>query len=417
MTINLLDQLASPENLLAAWRVVRGNIPAHRRKHSSGPDGITLADYERDLDAELAVLRDLLLGGRYQPSSPAYFTVPKPKGGQRMLAILPVQDRVAQRAALQMLEPFWEHEFLPCSFGFRPGTSVNQAVSYVAQTRRQDRGWVVDGDIQKCFDTIDHDLLMTRVKKKIVDKRVLALLQNWLDVGLMQAGPPSNAEAAWTKRFKTTRSSVKNGWNWMVDAFSQESDPFARYNYGGIGTTGDVPLGGEVQAEEMRQSAMKRVAASGMMFGVSLLRPTIRRLGALSRNVSVGSPAGRRLMKKGVLATGGFAGVAAAAAVATYFINQRVGEAPVGILQGSPLSPLLANIYLHPFDISLMSSGYKLARFADDWVILCEDQNSAENAYQDALRDLEELHLKVNLAKTRILPPHEKLEWLGKVIA
>ena len=122
-------------------------------------------------------------------------------------------------------------------------------------------------------------------------------------------------------------------------------------------------------------------------------------------------------MKKGVLATGGFAGVAAAAAAATYFINQRVGEAPVGILQGSPLSPLLANIYLHPFDMSLMSSGYKLARFADDWVILCEDQNRAEDAYQDALKDLEELHLKVNLAKTRILPPHEKLEWLGKVIS
>ena len=417
MTINLLDQLASPENLLAAWRVVRGNIPAHRRKRSSGPDGITLAEYERDLDAELTVLRELLLTGRYQPSSPAYFTVPKPKGGQRMLAILPVQDRVAQRAALQMLEPFWEHEFLPCSFGFRPGTSVNQAVSYVAQTRRQDRGWVVDGDIQKCFDTIDHDLLMMRVKKKIADKRVLALLQNWLDVGLMQAGPPSNAEAAWTKHVKTTGSSLKRGWNWMVDAFAQESDPFARYNYGGSNSAEGVYLNGEEQAEELRQSAMKRVAASGMMFGVSLLRPTVRRLGALSRNMSVGSPAGRRIMKKGVLATGGFAGVAAAAAVATYFINQRVGEAPVGILQGSPLSPLLANIYLHPFDISLRSSGYKLARFADDWVILCEDQNRAENAYQDALRDLEALHLKVNLAKTRILPPHEKLEWLGKVIS
>lgn len=413
--IDLLEQIAAPENLLSAWRVVRGNIPAYRRQRSAGPDGISLVDYERDLDAELTVLRELLLSGRYQPISPAYFPIPKKNGGQRMLAILPVQDRVAQRAVLQMLEPFWEHEFLPCSFGFRPGMSVEQAVHYVSTLRRkQEHQWVVDGDIQQCFDNLDHDLLMQRVQEKIADKRVLALLQNWLDVGLMQAGPPSSAETAWIKQAKTAGASVKRGWNWLVDALVQESDPFARYNYGGSSVADDL-VEDRYQAEEMRQTALKRVAASGMMFGASLLRPTVRRLTALSE-ISFKSPAGRRLMKRGVLATSGFAGLAAAAAVTSYFINQRVSSAPVGVLQGSPLSPLLANIYLHPFDMSLLSAGHKLARFADDWVILCEDQHSAECAYQDAISNLDALNLKVNLSKTRILPPNEKLEWLGKVI-
>lgn len=415
MSINLLEQVAAPENLLAAWRIVRGNIPAYRRQRSAGSDGITLADYERDLKAELAVLHDLLLSGRYEPSPPAFFTVPKRKGGQRILAILPVQDRVAQRAALQMLEPFWEHEFLPCSFGFRPGVSVAQAVSYVEQTRRQGRGWVVDGDINKCFDSLDHDLLMGLIKQKIADKRMLNLLQIWLDVGVMQAGPPDTSRAAWTTQFDTTRSSIKRGWEWILDAFAQESDPFARYNYGGYSTASEDSVNGVDQAEEMRQSSIKRIAASGMMLGVSLLRPTITRLSSISR-VSLSSPAGRRFLKRGVVTTGGFAGVAAAAAVATYFLNRRIGLAPVGILQGSPLSPFLANIYLHPFDISLMSAGFKLARYADDWVILCKSQTQAEAAYQNALKELERLHLKVNLTKTRILPPKEKLEWLGSLI-
>ena len=104
------------------------------------------------------------------------------------------------------------------------------------------------------------------------------------------------------------------------------------------------------------------------------------------------------------------------AAVTAYLLNRKAGPSPVGVLQGSPLSPLLANIYLHPFDVSLTGAGHNLARFADDWVILCPDQEKAENAYNDALRSLARLRLKVNLEKTHILSPDQKLEWLGAVI-
>jgi retron-type reverse transcriptase len=116
------------------------------------------------------------------------------------------------------------------------------------------------------------------------------------------------------------------------------------------------------------------------------------------------------------MAVGGFAGLAAAAAVTPYFMNRTAGPAPVGVLQGSPLSPLLANIYLHPFDVSLSMAGHRLARFADDWVILCPTQDQAEAAYNDALRSLSRLHLKVNPSKTGILSPDQQLEWLGAVI-
>jgi retron-type reverse transcriptase len=85
-------------------------------------------------------------------------------------------------------------------------------------------------------------------------------------------------------------------------------------------------------------------------------------------------------------------------------------------LQGSPLSPLLANIYLHPFDVMMLRRKHRLVRFADDWVILCPNQEAAEAAYNDALAALARLRLKVNPEKTRILRPGERLEWLGAIV-
>lgn len=130
----------------------------------------------------------------------------------------------------------------------------------------------------------------------------------------------------------------------------------------------------------------------------------------------VGTPAGRRLLRSGSLVTGGLAGAAAVAALAAYLMNRRAGPAPVGVLQGSPLSPLFANVYLHPFDAALTGHGLHLARFADDWVITSPGQEHAERSYNEALRSLAKIRLKINPQKTRILPPEEKLEWLGVVI-
>lgn len=431
MTTKLLELIAAPENLLAAWRSVRGNIPKYRRQRASGPDGISLAEFERDLTMQLKTLRAMLLKGRYQPSAPAYFTIPKRNGKQRMLAILCVQDRVAQRAAQQVLEPLWEPNFLPCSFGFRPGISLEQAVTHVQALRSRENGWVVDGDIAACFDTLDHDLLLGFLRHKIRDARAIELVQAWLDAGVMQVGPPQNVDMQSATRVETAKNYARQGFDWVVEMLAQQSDPYGRYAYyaddpasyptsrPGAPTPASPYPERDLVVSQMRRSALRQVLVSGAMVGVDFVRSHaagfFSKAGTVAKT-AVASPIGRRLVKRNALAAGGLAGAAAVAAITAYLLNRKAGPSPVGVLQGSPLSPLLANIYLHPFDVNLTGAGHNLARFADDWVILCPNQEKAETAYNDALHSLAKLHLKANLEKTRILPPDQKLEWLGSVI-
>ncbi len=430
MTAKLLELIAAPENLLAAWRAIRGNIPRYRRQRAAGPDGVSLSEFEKDLTTQLKVLRDMLIKGRYQPESPAYFSVPKRSGGERLLAILPVRDRVAQRATQQVLEPMWEPDFLPCSFGFRPGVSLHQAVAYV-QELRSENGWIVDGDIASCFDTLDHDILMKLLKHKIRDARVLDLVQNWLDTGIMQAGPPQNVDMQLARRIESAKDFVRKGFEWVLESFGQPADPYGygRYSYDddpayyqkvdqGAVPDAAVPYR-DPASSLMKRMAIRQIIQSSLMVGMGFVRARgsaiFGKTGALVRTAA-SSPMGRRLLKKSAIATGGLAGLAAAAAVTAYLLNRKAGPSPAGVLQGSPLSPLLANVYLHPFDVNLTQAGHRLARFADDWVILCPSQDRAETAYNEALRALARLHLKANLQKTRILPPDEQLEWLGAVI-
>jgi RNA-directed DNA polymerase len=431
MTAKLLELIAAPENLLAAWRAVRGNIPKYRRQRAAGPDGVSLSEFEKDLTTQLKVLRDMLIKGRYQPEPPAYFSVPKRGGGERLLAILPVRDRVAQRATQQVLEPIWEPDFLPCSFGFRPGISLNHAVTYVQELRPKN-GWVVDGDIASCFDTLDHDLLMRLLKYKIGDARVLGLMQNWLDAGIMQAGPPQNIDMQFAKRVESAKNLARKGFDWLLESFGQPSDPYGygRYSYDDDPTYYQRPDAGvpdsnlpypnrDPMSSVMKRIAIRQMISSGLMIGMGFLRARasgiLDKTGVLVRT-AVSSPVGRRLLKKGATTAGGLAGLAAAAAVTAYLLHRKAGPSPAGVLQGSPLSPLLANVYLHPFDVNMTQTGHHLARFADDWVILCPSQDHAEIAYNEALRSLAKLHLKANLEKARIIRPGEQLEWLGAVI-
>lgn len=430
MTTQILELIAAPENLLQAWRTVRGNIPRYRRQRASGPDGVSIAEFEQDLTTQIKVLRDMLMKGRYQPTPPSYFSIPKANGSQRVLAILSVRDRVAQRAAQQVLEPMWEPDFLPCSFGFRPGISLEQAVSHAQKVRMEENRWVVDGDIAACFDTLDHDLLRSFLTHKIKDPRVINLLQTWLDVGVMQMGPPQNVDMKFARQVESVKSYARQGIEWMLESFTQQSDPYARYGYydenaayAAHGSETPNPASPypdrDLAVLQMRRNAIRQAVMSGAMFGANFLR--LRMSGWFEKagtvmKVAVSTPAGRRLLKQNAWVMGGFAGLAAVAAGTAFLMSRKAGPAPVGVLQGSPLSPLLANIYLHPFDVNMVSTGHRLVRFADDWVILCPTQDKAEAAYNDALRSLGRLHLKVNTAKTRILTPDQNLEWLGAVI-
>ncbi len=419
MTDKLMEQIAVPENLLAAWRAVRGNIPRYRRRRAAGPDGITMEEFERELQPQLATLRDMLLSGRYYPMPPARFKLPKRGGGKREIAVLTVRERVAQRAAQQVLEPLWEPEFLPCSFGFRPGTSIDQAVTYVHEFRQHGERWTVDGDIAACFDSMDHDILMARIHAKVRDRRVLKLLQNWLDSGLMQSGLPVDIDPQAAIDAHKRKKFVQDGVGWVLETVAGEPDIYPE-DYGA-----DADLGGvrsyENNLTPKRYAGLlvRRTLLSSVVLNSGLVRPHAERAaqkvaGAL-RGL-VGTPAGRRLLKNGSLVAGGLAGVAAISALAAWLLNRRAGPAPIGVLQGSPLSPLLANIYLHPFDQQLVKGNYHLARFADDWIITSAERDHAERSYNDALRALGRIRLKINSQKTRILSPEERLEWLGIVI-
>jgi hypothetical protein len=242
------------------------------------------------------------------------------------------------------------------------------------------------------------------------------------------------------RRIESAKNFARKGFDCILESFGQPADPYGygRYSYDDPayytstappaslnasaepGTTPDSPIPyRDPMSSIMKRMAIRQMISSGLTIGLGFVRARASGLfdktGTLLRT-AVSTPMGRRLLKKGAMATGGLAGLAAAAAVTAYLLNRKAGPSPAGVLQGSPLSPLLANVYLHPFDVNLTQAGHHLARFADDWVILCPSQDRAEIAYNEALRSLAKLHLKANLQKTRILQPSEQLEWLGAVI-
>jgi RNA-directed DNA polymerase len=429
----LMEQLAAPENLLAAWRAVRGNIPQHRRQRSAGPDGVTLAEFERDLAVQLRALRQMLLQGRYRPQAPAVFQLAKPDGGRRQIAVLNVADRVAQRAAQQALEPLYEPVFLPCSFGFRPGRSTLDAVTCARRLRAGGYPWVVDGDIAACFDSLDHRLLLDRLGKRVQDERVRRLIQDWLAAGLLQSGLPGSSPAGrlgegWQK----VSGGLRRGVDWALHSAAQTAageppgaarpppmpGPDDGLEEGSDGVPGAEDDFYRLEPDPqdglrtLQQKAVQQVVSGGLLLGAGWARQGLAKAGTAAA-AALKTSAGRAALKRGLLAGGGAAGVAAGAAVAAYLVYRQMAPSRTGILQGSPLSPLLANIYLHPFDLALARAGRRLVRFADDWVILCPDQEAAEAAYNQARGVLVKLRLKVNPEKTHILPPSEKLEWLG----
>lgn len=414
----MMEQISAPENLLLAWRQVRGNIPKYRRERSAGPDSISIADYEENLTTELNFLHDALMTGRYKPCPAAIFQIPKPGGGQRKIVVLNVSDRVAQRAAQQVLEPIWEPTFMDCSFGFRPGLSVNDAIGCAQDLRVQKQPWIVDGDITNCFPSLDHDVLMGQIRRRIHDQRVLRLIQLWLDIGIMASHPQKGDDNLFEKAHAVTNW-VQQGSRWIFDQAADGVDPYQtdRYDYARYERPDDrgkelslIPQGAFSQRAIARQ-----LVTNGLMLGTGWARRKAGTLGKTALDFAK-SPAGRRALKKSVLISTSLAGVAVAGAAAAIIFNRQAGPKPTGVIQGSPISPLFANIYLHLFDLMMRKRDHALVRYADDWLVLSASRREAEKAYKDAEKALARLHLQLNPEKTHIRHPNEKVKWLGGVI-
>lgn len=185
----LMERVCERANLNAAWRKVVKN------KGSAGVDGMTVEELPRYLREHGTQLREQLLASSYRPQPIKQVMIPKADGGQRMLGIPTVVDRFVQQAILQVLQPLFDPTFSPNSFGFRPKRSAHDAILSAKRLVQDGRTWVVDLDLAKFFDTVNHDILMGRLAKRIADKALLRLLRLYLQAGMFAGGLVQSREA------------------------------------------------------------------------------------------------------------------------------------------------------------------------------------------------------------------------------
>lgn len=273
MTPICLESVLSDENLFAAWSRVAEN------QGCAGVDGQTIADFEVNLHGNLGRLREEVRTGAYRALALLRAWLPREGGDPRPLSIPTVRDRVLQTAVALVVTPVFEAEFEDCSFAYRRGRSVDQAVRRVILLRNEGFQWVVDCDIQAFFDEIDHGILMAEIEKLVQDPGILGLIRQWLA-----------AE--------------------VVDGDDR------------------------VQVEK-------------------------------------------------------------------------------GVPQGSPISPLLSNLYLDHLDETLLDNNLRLVRFADDFLVLCKSRDRARDALELTEQVLTNLRLRINADKTRIVDFNTGFRFLG----
>lgn len=275
---SLYDKVYGLSNLRAAWKRVEAN------RGGGGVDSMSVADFAQGAEARLQKLSEALRSGTYKPEPVKRTYIPKPGSREkRPLGIPTIIDRIVQTALRNVIEPIFEREFDPCSYGFRPELGCHDALEEIERLLAAGYVYVVDVDLRKYFDTIPHEGLMNEVAKRIADGRVLDLIEAYLHQGILD--------------------------------------------------------------------------------GMKLWMP------------EQGTP------------------------------------------QGAVISPLLANVYLHPVDVAMREAGYRLVRYADDMVVLCGTREEAEAALVKLGELIEERGLQLHPDKTRIAHLMERpgFQFLGYV--
>ena len=180
---SLIDKIYSKENLTKAYQQVKKN------KGVPGIDGITIKAYGENLHENTEALHLELKTGRYEPSPVRRVEIPKPDGSSRPLGIPTVRDRVVQQSILNIIQPIFEKDFHPSSYGYRLGGSCQKAIAKAERfMNRYGLNHVVDMDLSKCFDTLNHEQIIEKVNRKISDGKVLKLLKQFLKAGIMKNG-------------------------------------------------------------------------------------------------------------------------------------------------------------------------------------------------------------------------------------
>jgi group II intron reverse transcriptase/maturase len=178
MKRKLIERVLAMDNLAAAWERVAENQGA------PGVDGVSIRRFARNWEENLRRMRDRVGTNCYKPARLRRTAVPKAHGaGQRLISVPIVADRVLQRAVLNVVDDLFDREFLECSYGYRRGRGLRQAVAALLRYRDQGLTWVLDADIDECFDSLDHSLLEEFLADKVDDPVLMGLMRAWLQVG------------------------------------------------------------------------------------------------------------------------------------------------------------------------------------------------------------------------------------------
>ncbi len=182
--VSLLERILHPANLAEAWdeTAANGGIP--------GADRLSISRYRRNWEERLLALAAAVRAGSYRPGPLRVVFIAKRDGGQRRISVPTLDDRVLQRAALQVLLPHFDRQFLSCSYGYRPKRGVAQAVAAVIRYRDRGMRWVLEADIDDCFGSLDHEILLGLLAAEIKDAHVMALMHGWLAAGRPRQDTP-----------------------------------------------------------------------------------------------------------------------------------------------------------------------------------------------------------------------------------
>ncbi|RKU14622.1 hypothetical protein C6503_14915 [Candidatus Poribacteria bacterium] len=394
---SLATQLYQPETLQTAWRKVRAN------KGGPGSDGVTIQQFEANLAKHLRQLSRELAEERYYPLPVQQFTMKKANGSTRELSVLALKDRIVQRAVCDLISPIYESKFLECSFAYRPNRGVPHAIAQVAAIRAEGYEWVVHADIEKFFDRMDTEVLMRFLRASMNEPPIIRLIQMWLDMGgILQ--PPKLP--TWSTHIENTVHHVGEGVEQVINQLLHRTPNIGHYSEHQNALTDDDWC---VEEPEMTTSG-GTLAQTGKEMLTNLGRDGLLLLLANARRLW------KPLATKQLLIIAPLVVAALAAPTVGSIVKERMSRPrKIGIVQGSPLSPLLANIYLHPFDKAMTRAGIRMVRYADDLLLLCRSESRARHALQYAQKRLATLKLELNPKKTQIADFNTGIEFLGHI--
>ena len=177
-----IERILDPDNLRAAWEEVQ------EKKGAPGIDRVSLKRWGRNREERLVTLAEAVRANTYRARKLRQFTIPKKDGTPRTISILTITDRVLQRAVLRVVDELFDRDFMDCSYGYRTGRGVRTAIPSILAHRDAGRQWVVDADIDNCFPSLKHHLILRYFQQKVNDPLVLALLKQWMAMGETSPG-------------------------------------------------------------------------------------------------------------------------------------------------------------------------------------------------------------------------------------